>query len=195
MIIWLNGAFGAGKTTTAFELERRLPGSFVYDPENIGYFIRKNTPSAVHKKDFQDHPQWRQFNYEMLHMVNREYAGVIIAPMTLAKREYYDEIIGKLRDEGADVRHIILYADEQTIHKRLDNRLERSQAWAKSKARACIEAFDTVIPGEKIITDHMPVSAVAERVAQLCGLELLPDNRGGFKKGFDRMATLIRHIR
>ncbi|WP_353095654.1 hypothetical protein [Tissierella praeacuta] len=46
MIIWLNGAFGSGKTTCAFELSRRFPNSFVYDPENIGYFIRNNTPKA-----------------------------------------------------------------------------------------------------------------------------------------------------
>lgn len=28
MIIWLNGAFGAGKTQTAYELRRRLSGSW-----------------------------------------------------------------------------------------------------------------------------------------------------------------------
>ncbi len=46
MIIWINGAFGSGKTQTAYELHRRLDGSYVYDPENAGYFIRKNLPSA-----------------------------------------------------------------------------------------------------------------------------------------------------
>lgn len=55
MIIWLNGAFGSGKTTCAFELNRRLPNSFVYDPENIGYFIRNNTPKEIQRFDFQDH--------------------------------------------------------------------------------------------------------------------------------------------
>jgi chloramphenicol 3-O-phosphotransferase len=33
MIIWLNGAFGAGKTQTAFELHSRIPDSYVFDPE------------------------------------------------------------------------------------------------------------------------------------------------------------------
>lgn len=46
MIIWINGAFGSGKTQTAYELHRRLDGSYVYDPENAGYFIRENLPSA-----------------------------------------------------------------------------------------------------------------------------------------------------
>ena len=45
MILWINGAFGSGKTTTAYELHRRLkPLSYVYDPENVGYFLRKNEP-------------------------------------------------------------------------------------------------------------------------------------------------------
>ncbi|MEU4715141.1 hypothetical protein AB0F73_15975 [Micromonospora purpureochromogenes] len=33
MIVWLNGAFGAGKTTVAAELCRRLPGARRFDPE------------------------------------------------------------------------------------------------------------------------------------------------------------------
>ncbi len=70
MIIWLNGAFGAGKTTAACELHRRLPDSFVYDPENIGYFLRKNTPPQCGRPDFQDIPLWRGFNYEALKLLN-----------------------------------------------------------------------------------------------------------------------------
>lgn len=30
MIIWLNGAFGSGKTQTAYELHRRLRNSYIY---------------------------------------------------------------------------------------------------------------------------------------------------------------------
>ena len=33
VIIWINGGFGAGKTTLAQELHRRLPDTVVYDPE------------------------------------------------------------------------------------------------------------------------------------------------------------------
>ena len=47
MILWINGSFGAGKTTVAYELERRLEKAFVYDPENIGYFLRKDRKSVV----------------------------------------------------------------------------------------------------------------------------------------------------
>jgi thymidylate kinase len=39
MIIWINGAFGAGKTTLAEELHRRLPDALAFDPEFVGYIL------------------------------------------------------------------------------------------------------------------------------------------------------------
>jgi hypothetical protein len=41
MIIWINGAFGAGKTTLAEELQRRLPEAMPFDPEYVGYTLIK----------------------------------------------------------------------------------------------------------------------------------------------------------
>lgn len=107
MIIWLNGAFGAGKTQTAYTLQRRMRGAYVYDPENAGYFIRQNIPPPVHEADFQDYPMWRAFNLEMLRYIARRYAGDIIVPMTITNKMYYDEMIGVLSKEF-DVKHFIL---------------------------------------------------------------------------------------
>ena len=41
MIIWINGAFGAGKTTLADELGGRLPDAVLFDPEYVGYILRR----------------------------------------------------------------------------------------------------------------------------------------------------------
>lgn len=195
MIIWLNGAFGSGKTTSAFELKRRLPNSFVYDPENIGYFIRKNTPEESHKSDFQDHEQWRSFNYQMLKYISDTYEGTIIVPMTVTNRRYYDEIIQKLKDDSILLRHYILYADKATLLKRLNKRLERGETWTKAQIDRCIHAFNTEITEEKIITDNTSIDFVVEEIAKRSKLTLLPDKRGDFKKGLDRIVTLIKHIR
>jgi uridine kinase len=40
VIVWINGAFGAGKTTLAGELHRRLPDALAFDPEYVGYLER-----------------------------------------------------------------------------------------------------------------------------------------------------------
>ncbi|MES3696190.1 adenylyl-sulfate kinase [Mammaliicoccus sciuri] len=100
MIIWLNGAFGSGKTTAAFELNKRLSKSFVYDPENLGSFIRHNIPKNLHKDNFQDHDQWRYFNYDLLKYIAESYDGIIIVPMTIINIEYYQEIIERLKKMG-----------------------------------------------------------------------------------------------
>ncbi|WP_312907081.1 AAA family ATPase [Tissierella praeacuta] len=195
MIIWLNGAFGSGKTTCAFELNRRLPNSFVYDPENIGYFIRNNTPKEIQKSDFQDHGQWRSFNYEMLKYIALEYLGIIIVPMTINNHQYYEEIIQRLRDDGIILKHYILYVDKETILKRLNKRLERGETWAKSQIDRCIEVFNTEITEEKIITDNRSIDYVVEEIAKRSGVTLLPDKRTFLKKRIDRAITLIKHIR
>lgn len=41
MIVWVNGAFGSGKTTLTSELHRRWPEALVFDPEQIGYLLRE----------------------------------------------------------------------------------------------------------------------------------------------------------
>ncbi|RAV03451.1 AAA family ATPase [Paenibacillus sp. YN15] len=195
MILWINGAFGSGKTTSAYELHRRLPQSFVYDPENIGYFLFKNMPTRLRLNDFQDYPQWRLFNYEMLKELAAGHEGVILAPMTVTNPQYFDEIIGRLRREGIEVKHYILYAERATLEKRLNKRLQRGETWAKAQIDRCLHAFNHDIPDEKIITDHLSIDAVVQEIAARSGLTLTPDNRSALKKWTDRIRTLIRHIR
>ncbi len=195
MIIWINGAFGAGKTTCAFELQRRLPDSFVYDPENIGYFLRDNLPEALQKNDFQDHAAWRSFNYEMLRYLAGEYAGTVIVPMTLVKRAYYDEIVTRLENEGILIQHFILWAEKATLIKRLQRRFEFGSGWAIDRIDVCLDAFENEICEEKIFTDEMDVDDVVAMIAERAGLALEKDERSWLRKKYDRMMMLVRHIR
>ncbi|MFD0693127.1 hypothetical protein ACFQZT_03390 [Paenibacillus sp. GCM10027628] len=112
MIIWINGAFGSGKTQTSFELYRRIPNSFVYDPEHAGYFIRKNIPKELSGGDFQNYPMWREFNYQMLAYISKEFKGTIIVPMTVVDPLYFDEIVGRLRNNNVTVHHFTLWASK-----------------------------------------------------------------------------------
>jgi len=47
VIIWLNGTFGVGKTTTAAQLVGDLPDARLFDPEYVGYLV------AEHLRDHQ----------------------------------------------------------------------------------------------------------------------------------------------
>jgi shikimate kinase len=41
VIIWLNGTFGAGKTTTGRQLAGRLANARHFDPEEVGYLLMR----------------------------------------------------------------------------------------------------------------------------------------------------------
>lgn len=194
MIVWINGAYGSGKSTCTYELNKRLPNSFVYDPENIGYFIRKNIPLDLHEPNFQNHTQWRIFNYEMLKYLSSAYQGTILVPMTLIKRQYYDEIIGRLIMDGIQVNHFILYAEKETIERRLKKRFERG-TWAKSQIKQCIYAFNHIITEEKITTDDKGIDQLVEEIAYRSNLDLIKDSRGAFKKIIDRYTTTLKQIK
>jgi hypothetical protein len=195
MIIWVNGAFGAGKTTVSYELHRRIPGSFVYDPENAGFFIRKNVPRPLWKEDFQDHEIWRQMNYSILHTIGSEYPGVVIVPMTIVHPQYFEEIIGRLRTNGVDVRHFTLLASRETLIKRLKSRGDKEHSWTYKQIDRCVsglshDRFKTHLP-----TDDLTPDQILNRIAGECGIELQPDRRGTVRKRIDRLVTQIRHIR
>jgi MoxR-like ATPase len=41
MIIWVNGPFGAGKTTLVEELSKRLGTAVTVDPELLGFVLKR----------------------------------------------------------------------------------------------------------------------------------------------------------
>ena len=195
MIVWLNGAFGVGKTQTAFELHRRIPDSYVFDPEEIGFFLWNHVPRQLSRKgDFQDIPLWRSFTHDMLAHIASAYDGTILVPMTVVNKEYADEIITRLSGQFK-VMHIILYADEKIIRKRLSKRLEGQNSFAAQQIKRCLYAFDHNISGKIIRTDSMTVSEAAEAVAACAGLSLSADTRTPLRKFIDRTITQLRHIR
>ncbi|MDF2718351.1 MAG: ATP-binding tunicamycin resistance protein [Paenibacillus sp.] len=195
MIIWINGAFGSGKTQTAYELHRRIADSYVYDPERIGFFLNKNIPKQIRKCDFQDYTLWRQFNYTLLKQIAAEYDGVIIVPMTVVIPRVFDEIVGRLRDDGLPVRHFVLGASRETLLKRLRSRGDFKSSWGARHIDRCMEGLADAVFLPHLITDTLSVEQVAEQIAQRCGIELVPDSSGRWSKKIKRVVTQLKHIR
>lgn len=195
MIIWINGAFGAGKTQTAFELHRRIPNSFVYDPENVGYFIRSNLPKSIQTSDFQDYEMWRQFNYAMIAYMDQKYEGTLIMPMTIVNPQYFQEIIGELRQQGVQIHHFALMASEETLIRRLRSRGDGKNSWPAQQIDRCLLGLSKDVFRHHIQTDHMTIEAVAEKIAARSGITLLPDPSGKMMKKIKRAITQWKHIR
>lgn len=195
VIIWINGAFGAGKSQTAYELHRRTINSYLYDPENAGYFIQKNTPKTIHKDDFQNYSMWREFNYSMLKHLDASYDGVVIAPMTIVHPSYFNEIIGKLREDGVLIHHFALCASEHVLRKRLRSRGESNNSWAVQQIDRCVVGLADQTFQHHIDTDNMSVEDNVEYIASMSNISLLPDNRGSLKRVYDRVKTQVKQIR
>jgi broad-specificity NMP kinase len=171
MIIWINGSFGVGKTTTSNELHKKLKDSYIYDPEMAGQFIWENSPDCISRKcDFQDIPMWRDFNYQMLKYMHENYAGTIIVPMTMVNKEYYSQIIDRLINEGVPIHHYILVAGKSTILNRLAKRGEEDNSWAAQQMDRCLEAFEKDILGIKIDTSNLSSEEVVSIILKnSCG--------------------------
>lgn len=136
MIIWLNGGFGAGKTTLAGELHRRLPEAVVFDPEELGITLWRWVPR---NEDFQDLASWRELVVDTALALRRHHAEVLIVPMALVRDAYREEILGGLAAAGEEILHVFLDLDLAVQQDRLLRRAPEGAAppgaeeWAFSR--------------------------------------------------------------
>ncbi len=195
MIIWINGAFGSGKTQTAFELHRRLKPSYIYDPEKMGFAMRSMIPPDIAEDDFQSYPLWREFNYSMLSYLSDTYQGIIIVPMTITNDQYFHDIISRLRQDGRTIHHFTLLASKETLLKRLRTRAEGKNSWAAKQIDRCINSLSDSLFTEHLHTDQMSIQQVAETIAAQANLPLEPDLRGSLRRFNDRLMVKLNHIR
>lgn len=208
MLLWINGPFGGGKTQTAHEIRRRLPGSVICDPEHAGFGLRRMLPPEL-RGDFQDLASWRQGVVEVLDLALTKHDGVVIVPMTVTEPGYFEETVGRLRELGHDVRHFTLLAQRETVLKRLRERgfghlLQyvagkdaplRRETWAVQQLDHCLERLREPEFAEHLWTDHTTVPKTADRIAVLAGLTLTPNREGALRTRLRQAGVGIRHIR
>ena len=127
MIIWLNGTFGCGKTSTAAELHSLVPSSRVFDPETVGYMLQPNLADQP-VSDFQHWPPWRPLVVATATELARFTGQHLIAPQTILVRAYLEQIFAGLRDAGLDVFHVVLDASEEVLRQRIQGSAE-ARAW------------------------------------------------------------------
>lgn len=121
MIVWINGAFGAGKSSAARELIDLIPNSTFYDPEVTGTGLGSLLPQKKFAEvtDFQDLPIWRRLVVDTAAALLAELGGVLVVPMTLLRQEYRDEIFGGLASRRIAVRHVLLSPEETILRQRI----------------------------------------------------------------------------
>ncbi|GAA5011211.1 MULTISPECIES: NUDIX hydrolase [Streptomyces] len=123
-VVWINGAFGAGKTTTARELIELIPNSTLFDPEVIGGALAHLLPPKrlAEVGDFQDLPIWRRLVIDTAAALLADLGGTLVVPATLLRQEYRDEIFGGLAARRIEVRHVLLAPAETILRERIASR-------------------------------------------------------------------------
>jgi shikimate kinase len=170
MIIWLNGAFGAGKTTVAKQLAERMANARYFDPELVGYLLM--TALSDHEfKDFQDLVPWR----ELVPVFTEKIAGFtgqhLIAVQTVLREEYWRELTEGFRRTPLDILHVLLHVDSDVLAERIKadevetgacqwrldhiSDYEKARPWMESAADLVVDATNLAVVdvAERIVVE------------------------------------------
>ena len=165
MIIWLNGTFGVGKTTTAAELVRVIPRAHFFDPEQVGYMLRHAT-GLPKVGNFQDWTLWRALVVETVTRLADQVGGVLVLPQTVLVEDYWHEIRTGLETAGIPLRHFVLHADRATLLRRIEGDTPSNSPWRLGH----LTAYQDALPwlgreGQVVDTARIPPAEVAAGIA------------------------------
>ena len=201
MIIWINGAFGAGKSQTAVELRRRSADAHAAHPARGGRALRRPRPPGARPGHFQDLASWRSAVVDILQQADAAHAGPVLVPMTVVRDDYLDEIVGGLRSRGVDVRHYALVASPETLRKRLRTRVTlgrsglRRETWAVQQIPRCVAALAQEHYGTHVDTDDRTTDEVVEWIAADVGLTLEAPRLARWRYQVQRLTVALGYAR
>ena len=163
MIVWINGAFGSGKTTTAGLLTERLEGAKVFDPEYVGYMLMPFVESPT--GDFQDLPLWRHLVVQTMTGLATQHPRVWVAPMSLINAAYRTEIFDGLRAAGVEVREYVLTLPEKQLRARIDADQLDTQArqWRQDHVAQALTTF-AALTDAHVIDGTQPPEHVTDAI-------------------------------
>lgn len=168
MIIWLNGTFGAGKTTTATELTDLLNGSRIFDTEYVGFMLR-HVLASEKVGNFQDWQPWRGLVVATATQVLDYVGGQLVIPQTVLNHQYWQEIRDGLGASGIPVCHVVLHADRAELTRRID--ADSVETGAREWRLNHLDAYDAARSwhsqeGHVIDTTDLEPRRVAQMVAE-----------------------------
>ena len=177
VVVWLNGAFGAGKTTLAARLVEAWPEVLVFDAELPGYMLRQLVPSPP--DDFQDLRAWRRSVVDTAVTLAEEYRRPLLVPMTVVNPAYPDEIFGGLGSAGLTVAHFFLDVRPETLRRRIEEQVmwhgdaardQEIRQWRLAQVDRCAAAVGSLPTDTVILDGELPTAALAERVLASVGV-------------------------
>ncbi|MFE3452628.1 ATP-binding protein [Nonomuraea sp. NPDC059194] len=167
MIVWLNGTFGAGKTTTAGEIVKIIPDARIFDSEHVGFLLRyvEGLPKV---KNFQEWPPWRALVVQTAVQLLDYVGGVLVIPQTVLTEEYWTEIRTGLEKEDIPLLHVVLHTDEDELTRRIET--DTVETGARQWRLDHLAAYRDALPwltreAEVVDTTGIPPMQVAQTIA------------------------------
>jgi adenylylsulfate kinase-like enzyme len=169
VIIWLNGTFGAGKTTTALALAGMMPNARVFDAETVGYLLMA-TLQDHEFSDFQDLPPWRALVPVVTSEIARFTGQHLLVTQSVLNETYWTELQQGLNEHALDVFHIVLHADPETLAQRItaDQQDPRARQWRLDHIAGYLAAQNWMEAAADLMIDTtaLPVLEVASSIVQ-----------------------------
>jgi hypothetical protein len=165
MIVWLNGTFGAGKTTTARLLVRELPQARIFDTEYVGFMLGHVLTEPV--ENFQDNPPWRALVVRSAVEILDHVSGTLVVPQTVLTESYAREIFDGLAAEGVKTHHIVLHVEREELLRRIEG--DQEEAGAKQWRLDHVDRYERALPwlresGTLVDTTRLTPAEAAARV-------------------------------
>jgi predicted kinase len=179
MIVVINGSFGVGKTTIAKLLRRSLPGSAIYDPERVG-FVLKRLPEWIKLKgagsdDYQNIVLWRRSAVAGVRLFRLFASGPVIVPMAFSRRDYFEEVVTGIEPFDSQLRVFCLRASLATIRKRLVERGTKIEGpgteWIARRIIECVEAHNDPHFGVPVDTEGRSATEVSADIIEKLHLQ------------------------
>ncbi|WP_197521872.1 AAA family ATPase [Nocardia sp. 852002-20019_SCH5090214] len=142
LFVWLNGGFGAGKTSIAKELVAADPQHWrLFDPEFVGFMLRAQFPD-VEVDDFQDLPSWRRLVPFVADDIATETGQNLVIVQTVLNHRYWTEIANGIAELEYSLRHVLVDVSPKTLRQRIseDEVLYRAASWRLQQVPTYINA-------------------------------------------------------
>jgi hypothetical protein len=174
MILFLNGPFGVGKTTVARLLARKLPHAMLYDPEAIGFVLRRTLGPFTKVEDYQDYSFWPTVIIGGARLFKTVSGRTLLIPMTMWRRSVFDPVVAGLRRVDPNLRCFRLTAPREVLVKRISSDTEDkgAHAWRASHVETCLEAMRDPAFGTEVQTEGLAPAAVAGRILESLSLDI-----------------------
>jgi predicted kinase len=167
VIVVINGPFGIGKSTTAHLLAQRLPSAILYDPEVIGFVLRRVGRPVIKVGDYQDLSLWRGLTVWGAWVLRRT-RRTLVVPMAVWRRDYFAHFLGGLHRADSDVRCFRLTATEQTLRQRiLASSDAAARPWRLDHLTSGLAAAADPAFGTEVSTEGRTPTEVVDAVLQL----------------------------